>query len=49
MTEEQLLTAVMDLAKFAGWRVTHFRPARTGRGWRTAVQGDNGCPCVGVW
>ena len=44
MTEDQLLIAVLELAKFAGWRVTHFRPARTSRGWRTAVQGDKGWP-----
>ncbi len=23
-----------------GWRTCHFRPAWTGRGWRTPVQGD---------
>lgn len=40
MTESQLLTAVIELAQHLGWRVAHFRPARTATGWRTAVSGD---------
>ena len=44
MTEDQLLTAVLELAKFAGWRVCHFRPARTSMGWKTAIQGHKGWP-----
>jgi hypothetical protein len=40
MTEAHLLTAVLDLCKLLHLRVAHFRPARTDRGWRTAVQGD---------
>lgn len=44
MTEEDLLSAVIELARFAGYKVCHFRPARTGRGWRTAIQGDKGFP-----
>lgn len=28
------------LARVLGWRVAHFRPAQTKRGWRTAVAGD---------
>lgn len=39
-TEEQFLREVLALAKECGWRTAHFRPARTARGWRTAVQGD---------
>ena len=39
-TEEQFLKQVIDLAKLTGWRVAHFRPAKTERGWRTAVQAD---------
>src|SRR5262249_33147361 len=31
---------VIQLARLHGWRVAHFRPARTVRGWWTAVQGD---------
>jgi hypothetical protein len=40
MTEAQLQTAVIELARLLGWRVAHFRPALTARGWRTAVEGD---------
>lgn len=40
MNETMLLDAVLKLAKMYGWRSAHFRPAMTGRGWRTAVQGD---------
>lgn len=40
MTEEDLLFAVLKLAKMYGWRSFHVRPAQTNRGWRTAVQGD---------
>ncbi|MCJ7829360.1 MAG: VRR-NUC domain-containing protein [Dehalococcoidia bacterium] len=40
MTEEDFLKQVIDLAKLTGWRVAHFRPAQTARGWRTPVQGD---------
>ena len=46
MTEDQLLSAVVELAKFAGFKVCHFRPARTEKGWRTAVQGHKGFPDV---
>lgn len=44
MREDELLTAVLDLAQAAGWRCFHPRPARTQGGWRTATQGDNGWP-----
>jgi hypothetical protein len=27
-----------------GWMVAHFRPAKTDKGWRTAMQGDAGFP-----
>lgn len=40
MTEDELLTNVIDLAHFLGAKVAHFRPAKTARGWRTPVQGD---------
>lgn len=40
VTEEAFLQAVMEMAQLFGWATAHFRPARTGRGWRTAVQGD---------
>ena len=38
--EAAFTTQVIQLAQFCGWRVAHFRPARTATGWRTAVQGD---------
>lgn len=40
MTEAQLQAAVVDMARTFGWRVAHFRPARTAKGWRTAVGYD---------
>jgi hypothetical protein len=46
MTEEQLTQVVLELAKFYGWKVVHFRPARTRHGFVTAVQGDIGSPDV---
>jgi hypothetical protein len=35
-----MMRAVLDAARFTGWRVGHFRPARTKWGWRTPVEGD---------
>ena len=35
---------VVDLAHLRGWRCHHDRPARTDKGWRTAIQGDKGFP-----
>lgn len=43
-TETRYTTTVVELARVLGWRVSHFRPARTATGWRTAVQGDAGFP-----
>lgn len=40
MTEAQLQDAVVTCAQVLGWRVAHFRPALTARGWRTAVSAD---------
>jgi VRR-NUC domain len=40
VTEAELQAAVIELARVLRWRVAHFRPAKTERGWRTAVQGD---------
>jgi hypothetical protein len=31
---------VIDYAHYRHWTVAHFRPARTGDGWATAVQAD---------
>ena len=44
MTEADLLSAILSLARIYGWRCAHFRPARTSRGWRTAMSGDVGWP-----
>lgn len=41
MTEREWQSKIVMLAKSCGWRVSHFRPARTADGgWRTAVQYD---------
>lgn len=38
--ESDFQRAVIELAQLLGWRVAHFRPARTEQGWRTAVAAD---------
>jgi VRR-NUC domain len=38
--EADFQAQLIDLAHLYGWRVAHFRPCQTGRGWRTPVQGD---------
>jgi len=38
LTEDELLTAVLDLLQVYGYRTLHIRPARTARGWETPVQ-----------
>lgn len=40
VTERDFQAAVIETAHVFGWRVAHFRPARTAHGWRTAVAGD---------
>ncbi len=40
ITEAEFLRQVIELAQLRGFRVAHFRPARTAHGWRTAVAGD---------
>ena len=44
LTEAAWSARVTDTAKLFGWRFAHFRPARTAKGWRTAMQGDRGFP-----
>lgn len=39
-TEAEWQATVIDYAHLTGWRVAHFRPAKTERGWRTAVSAD---------
>lgn len=43
-TEQQFVDAVLELAQLRGWLCHHDRPARTDKGWRTAVQGTAGFP-----
>lgn len=38
--EAELVAAILTCAHDNGWLAAHFRPAWTGKGWRTAVQGD---------
>ena len=40
MSEDELLENVVDCAHLFGWRVAHFRAARSAHGWRTPVQAD---------
>lgn len=40
LSERDWQRQVIDLARLCGWRVAHFRPARTASGWRTPVQAD---------
>lgn len=42
MSEEQLVDAIIKRAQQLGWRAHHDRPARTAKGYRTAIQGDAG-------
>jgi len=42
LTETEFANTVMDLARWHKWRVVHFRPALTQKGWRTAMTGDRG-------
>lgn len=44
MREAEFTDQVIAEAKAQGWLVAHFRPARTAKGWRTAMSGDPGFP-----
>jgi hypothetical protein len=44
LTENDWKRRVTDTAKLFNWRWAHFRPARTAKGWRTAVEGHKGFP-----
>lgn len=44
LTEAEFTRQVIDLAHARGWLVMHQRPARTSKGWRTAISGDIGFP-----
>ncbi len=43
-TEAEFQRHILALAKENGWLIHHARPARTNKGWRTAIQGDVGFP-----
>ncbi len=40
ITEQAFQRQVIALARLHHWRVAHFRPARTAKGWRTPCQAD---------
>lgn len=44
ITEKQFSSPVEDLLNRFGWHWCHFRPARTEKGWRTALSGHQGLP-----
>ncbi len=44
ITEAQFQDTVTEYATLRGWRWTHFRPAKTDKGWRTPLQGSRGFP-----
>ena len=46
ISERQFTDQVIELARLCGWRVTHFRPARTAKGYVTALQGHAGFPDI---
>src|SRR5438132_4550516 len=49
ISEKDWQRRVLDCARLFNWRFAHFRPARTTKGWRTALEGDRGFPdCVFV-
>jgi hypothetical protein len=48
MSETDLQKTIIDACKIYGFRVSHFRPAKTERGWRTPVQGDAGFPDLAI-
>ena len=41
-SEADFVSWIVDYAHLHGWLVSHQRPALTGKGWRTATQGDAG-------
>jgi VRR-NUC domain len=46
VSERDFQKAVTDTLTAFGWRWCHFRPARTQRGWRTALSGNAGFPDI---
>lgn len=44
LLERDFQDNVIQLARLLGWKIAHFRPAKTSKGWRTPMQGDKGFP-----
>lgn len=42
--ERDCQTTIIEAARMLGYLVHHSRPARSAKGWRTAIQGDAGLP-----
>jgi hypothetical protein len=42
--EQELQATIVEACRVLGYRVAHFRPARTAHGWRTPMSGDVGFP-----
>lgn len=40
LSERDFQRQIIEYAQLKGWRVAHFRPALTEKGWRTAVSAD---------
>lgn len=43
-SEDDLSAFVSDFSRLQGWRRVHFRPAKVGERWVTALEGDVGWP-----
>jgi VRR-NUC domain len=46
VSEDDFQKSVCEALTAFGWRWTHFRPARTGTGWRTPLSGSPGYPDI---
>ena len=46
ISEADFQRTVTDALTLYRWRWTHFRPANTGRGWRTPLSGSPGFPDI---
>jgi hypothetical protein len=44
VSEHELQATIVDACRVLGYRVAHFRPARTASGWCTPMTGDEGFP-----
>lgn len=46
ISEAEFTRQVVLLFSLHGWKVCHIRPAKTARGWRTALEGHKGLPDI---